>query len=287
MTSEDQPELPLENTPDLTRSIVYSLLGQGKTLADVAQHFNMKYHELREFMDAQELPLPKTQLAVLADCRDTRFGANTAVLYQDVLPTWKSCLVGATAESCFWCGVATANHVDVSRERGNGGIFGTVSDAVLSTDFAGCCKACAANLGHFVSVSHSFSIAATQTFLNFKTQGRLRGHDFTLRIALHLPVHRALGVAIDHETFRTMVENNVCSILRGSLSNVFPRSLNPTCENLVWWVWRQLVATSNVKGIQSVELSSPEYACVLERRDVVDYVLNNNVKGDSNEKAND
>ena len=284
MTAEAPPELPNENTPELTRSIVYSLLAQGKSLADVAQHFNMKYHELRSFMDEQGLALPITRLSVLADCRDLRFGANTSLLYQGVSPTWASCLVGTEVEPCFWCGSDTLLHVKL---RGaTAGAFGDIADsACLRTDFAGCCEACASNLGHFVTVTHTFLIPATQTFLNFKTQGRLRGHDFSLRVALRLPVHRALGIAIDPETFRALVDNNVCSVLRGSLSNVFPRSLNPTCENLVWWVWRQLALTSNVKGIQFVELGSSEYTCVLERRDVVDYVLNNNVKGDSNEKV--
>ena len=281
MTSEAPPELPNENTPELTRSIVYSLLAQGKSLADVAQHFNMKYYELRSFMDEQGLALPVTRLAVLTDCRDAKFGANTSPLYQGVSPTWKSCLVGAEVEPCFWCGSDTTLHVKLISASA---VFDGGS-AFLRTDFAGCCEVCAPNLGHFVTVVHTFSIPATQVFLNFKTQGRLRGHDFTLRIALHLPVHRALGIAVDTETFRAAVEVNVCSVLRGSLSNVFPRSLNPTCENLVWWVWRQLTLTSNVKGIQFVELGSPEYTCVLERRDVVDYVLNNNVKGDSNEKV--
>jgi 6-pyruvoyl-tetrahydropterin synthase len=283
--TEAPPELPIENTPELTRSIVYSLLSQGNTMAHVAQHFNMKYHELCTFLEDQGLAFPVTKLEVLSDCRDTRFGANTSILYKGVTPTWTSCLVADDkVEPCFWCGGEATVRLKLLRTEG--GLFAADS-AILTSDFAWCCETCRPCLGHFVTITHTFTVASTQVLLNFKTQGRMRGHDYTLRISVRLPVHRSVGIALDPATFRTMVENNVCSVLQGNLSNVFSRSLNPTCENLVWWIWRQLVSTSNLKGIQSIHLGCSEYDCVLERRDVVDYVLNNNVRGESNEKATD
>ena len=94
---------------------------------------------------------------------------------------------------------------------------------------------------------------------------RLHGHSYRLDVTLEGPLvgeGPAAGMIVDFEALARAVKNGVIGELdHRSLNEVVP---NPTCENLIVWIWRRLAP--ECPQLAELVLWETATACAILRR---------------------
>lgn len=267
--------LPRENSPNLTRSIIGTSLASGESPLEMAQDFGLTYFEFLELLADQGIALPTTPICAIPSCKDTSFGANTDWLYSNLMQPVDDLAKLVTHKQCFYC----ASKTDLDGFS----LFDHRFQWLLYSDVLCLCKSCLRDLGHITYFKKTFSFSSSHTLINSgSTQRYSHGHTFTLGITLRLPLHKAAGLTLEPHIFQNVVQKTVIDILDiNNINGVFPKNLSPSVENLLFWIWRQLTLVGNLKGIEEIELSdTPTQTYFLKRNDVVAYVTHH-LKGEN------
>ncbi len=94
---------------------------------------------------------------------------------------------------------------------------------------------------------------------------RLHGHSYRLDVALEGPLQLdgpAAGMIVDFDVVSRVVRNGVIGELdHRSLNEVVP---NPTCENVIVWIWRRL--EPEFPQLAELVLWETATACAILRR---------------------
>lgn len=261
--------LARENSPELTLSVIETLSLSGASYLDMAQHFGLTYYEFLNMLGDQNIVLPTLPIHAIPACKDTLFGANAEWLYSGLMQPVDDLAKLVTHQQCFYC---------TSKDNLDGfSLFDHRFQWLLYSDVLCLCKSCASDLGHVIHFKKSFIFSSSHSLINSGGQQRYsHGHTFTLGVTLRLPVHKAAGIAIDPVVFEKAVQKTVIDVLNyNNINGIFPKNVNPSIENLLFWIWRQLSLVGHIKGLEDLELSDePSQTYVLKRSDVVAYVTN-------------
>ncbi len=98
-----------------------------------------------------------------------------------------------------------------------------------------------------VKVCKSFSFDAAHYLPNYEGKCKnLHGHTWKLEVEVSGLVDQATGMVIDFVQLKKAVNREVISLLDHVLLN--DRVGNPTCENLLDWIWKALYPRSLHEG---------------------------------------
>lgn len=255
------------SSPELTRSVINTMVQGGASYLDMAQYFGLTYYEFLTMLADQGIALPTLPIHAIPTCKDISFGANAEWLYADLLQPVDDLAKLITHRQCFYC---------TSKDNLDGfSLFDHRFQWLLYSDVLCLCKSCASDLGHIIYLKKSFNFSSSHSLSNCGGQQRYsHGHTFTLGVTLRLPVHKAAGVAIDPDVFTNAVQRTVIDLLNfNNINGIFPKNVNPSVENLLFWIWRQLSLVAHLKGLEELELSDvPSQKYLIKRNDVVAYV---------------
>jgi 6-pyruvoyltetrahydropterin/6-carboxytetrahydropterin synthase len=148
---------------------------------------------------------------------------------------------------CFWCDSIS----DVSWARV---MLTPKLDFLPSNIVYVCSKECLKSLylAPRVSVEREFRFESAH-YLN-KYDGKcanLHGHSYILNVAFCLPV-RDTGISLDFSTLKEEVNAIVNLLDHQKVNDIIP--FNPTAENMLIWIWNQLVIKQRAKGLESIQL---------------------------------
>ena len=95
---------------------------------------------------------------------------------------------------------------------------------------------------------------------------RLHGHSYRLDVTIEGPLVAegpAAGMIVDFDMLSRVVRNGVIGELdHRSLNEIVP---NPTCENVIVWIWRRLAP--EFAGLAELVLWETATACAILRKD--------------------
>ena len=94
---------------------------------------------------------------------------------------------------------------------------------------------------------------------------RLHGHSYRLEVAVRGPLQPggpAAGMVRDFDEIRIIVQGEIIDVLdHTSLNDAMP---NPTCEEIVTWIWQRLDA--RLPGLDELVLWETATSCAVLRR---------------------
>ena len=102
------------------------------------------------------------------------------------------------------------------------------------------------------SVCKIFSFDAAHSLPNYpgKCQ-RLHGHTWKLEVRFSGEVDEQTGMVADFAGLKGLVDKEIIGFLDHTLLNIEVE--NPTCENLLCWIWKRL---SKVQLVESAQLDN-------------------------------
>lgn len=97
-------------------------------------------------------------------------------------------------------------------------------------------------------VCKSFSFGAAHYLPNYEGKCQnLHGHTWTLEVEVEGPVRVDSGMVVDFVHLKNLVNDEVIGKLDHTLLN--DTIGNPTCENLLEWIWTRLSPLGSWQGV--------------------------------------
>jgi 6-pyruvoyltetrahydropterin/6-carboxytetrahydropterin synthase len=155
--------------------------------------------------------------------------------------------VTSDVKKCFWCNSTP----DVSWIRV---MLSPRLDFLPSNVVYVCSKECLKSLylAPRVNVKREFRFESAH-YLN-KYDGKcanLHGHSYILNVVFGLPI-RDTGISLDFSILKEEVSGIVNLLDHQKVNDIIP--FNPTAENMLIWMWNQLVIKQRTKGLESIQL---------------------------------
>ena len=105
-------------------------------------------------------------------------------------------------------------------------------------------------------VYRSFRFHAARFLPNLKDEHickKIHGHTFNLTVYISGPIKEPEGFVIDFFDIDTIINKKVLPIVDHKLLNDIPNLENPTSENLIKWIWDNLI--DDFVGLDKIKLS--------------------------------
>lgn len=107
----------------------------------------------------------------------------------------------------------------------------------------------------FMTITKRFSFDASHNLLNYNGKCvHLHGHTYFLEVSIKKRIDLHTGMVMDFGDLKTIVKKYILDKLDHSYINDVIPYLNPTAENMVYWIWEILEKDGLLKGLQSIRL---------------------------------
>lgn len=112
----------------------------------------------------------------------------------------------------------------------------------------------------FITIGKDFWFAGAHQLPNHKGLCQyLHGHEWKLTISIRKRVDSKTGMVLDFSDLKAIVKNTVINQLDHSLLN--DHLYKPTAENLLVWIWEQLMFKGLLKGLYKIEIWESKDSC--------------------------
>ena len=146
------------------------------------------------------------------------------------------------------------------------------------------CRPCHASFHYqlqkqpYVKIGKEFSFAGAHKLPNHKGLCKnLHGHEWKICIVIKKRVDSKTGMVMDFSDLKKIVKKHVISKLDHSYLN--DTLSNPTAENLLVWIWNQLMFKGLLKGLYSIDLwESKDSVATITHKDMLSIFENENDK---------
>ena len=107
----------------------------------------------------------------------------------------------------------------------------------------------------FVSITKRFNFESSHNLLNYNGKcSQLHGHSYILEITVKKRIDMKTEMVMDFGDLKKIVNKFVIDNLDHKyINNVIPY-LNPTAENMVYWIWEILEKEALLKGLSKIDL---------------------------------
>lgn len=107
----------------------------------------------------------------------------------------------------------------------------------------------------YVKVTKNFTFDSCHNLLDYAGKCRhLHGHTYKLEITVKNRIDLYTGMVIDFGDLKTMTESFIINRLDHAYLNDKIPMLNPTAENMLFWMWEQLERGALLKGLWKIRL---------------------------------
>jgi 6-pyruvoyltetrahydropterin/6-carboxytetrahydropterin synthase len=132
----------------------------------------------------------------------------------------------------------------------------------------------------FVTVSKTMSFASAHRlpFYNGKCYN-WHGHEWKVKVSIKKRIDLESGMVFDFSELKKVMSKHIIELLDHNVLNNYVE--NPTAENLLLWIWKQLVFKAKLEGVESISIwESPDSVAILERKDVEFFLRQESNKGE-------
>ncbi len=107
----------------------------------------------------------------------------------------------------------------------------------------------------FVTINREFTFDSSHNLLNYVGKcSRLHGHTYKLQICLRKRVDCDTGMVMDFGTLKEIVNEYVIEKIDHYYLNDIMPGINPTAENMLFWIWEILERDALLKGLFKIKL---------------------------------
>jgi 6-pyruvoyltetrahydropterin/6-carboxytetrahydropterin synthase len=169
--------------------------------------------------------------------------------------------------SCIFCGennVTNIHHIDEDH------------DNFLLTNLEGNCvphhmdKHYGSRKTPYVNIVKMFTFDSCHHLLNYDGAcSRLHGHTYKIEVAIRNRINIHTGMVMDFGDLKKAIKTFVVDILdHQNLNEVIPE-LNPTAENMLFWIWDKLERDALLKGLWKIRLwETPNSFAEITQKDI-------------------
>jgi len=124
----------------------------------------------------------------------------------------------------------------------------------------------------FCTISKDFYIPAAHFLPNHPKRCQyIHGHEWKLTVYIKKRIDKKTGMVMDFSELKRVVNEFVIDELDHNYFNNF--LINPTAENIVFWIWDQLMY-NGLKGIDKIELwEAKDSLCRIDKNDMLGYFI--------------